>query len=1204
MKPARRGASSTRRASSTGGPARRLAEALEQQAATAEILRVISSSPDDVQPVFDAIVASAARLCEAGFSAVARLDDDGLLHLAAINNMSPAETRAYRSIFPRPAHRGFIMGRAFVDGRAVHVDDVLEDPAYDPHTLQVLQRAAPYRTFLAIPILRNGLPIGVIGCGRREVRPFTAAQIALVQTFADQAVIAIENVRLFTELESRNRELTETLEQQIATGEILGVISSSPTDVQPVFDTIAGNARRLCNADSGAVFTYDGRLINLRSLDNTSSEGGAVLRQIYPMEATLGSVAGRAILTGNAAHVPDVLDDPTFDLDSLRRVGLRSVLCVPILHEGAPVGAIVVHRWTTPRPFTETQIELLKTFAAQAVIAIQNVRLFTEVQARNRELTETLEQQTATGEILRVISSSPTDAQPVFDTIAQSAAHLCEGTVCQVFRFDGELLHFVAGHGHTTEATEAVRRAFSAPPNRGSAAGRSILDGIVAHIPDIDADPDFTLGPVARVVTFRSIVAVPMIREGRPIGAIAVGRSQVGHFSDRQIELLKTFADQAVIAIENVRLFTELDGRNRDLTETLEQQTATGEILRVISSSPTDVEPVFDAIVESAVRLCEAFAGALLRFDGEMLHQGSVHGPGREQILRAWVDFFPYRPGPEVAIGQAVLERRVIHVDDVLSLPANPLRAATQRAGGYRSFLAVPMLRDDTVVGVIACWRAEARGFGDRQISLMQTFADQAVIAIENVRLFKELEARTGQLTHSVSELQALGEVSRAVSSTLDLETVLATIVSRAVELSGSAGGIVYEFDESSQSFHARVAHQIPSAFLEAVRAAPIRLGEGAIGRAGVERAPVEVADVEAAARLVAPQVQRLLIQQGLRSLLAVPLVREDRLLGGLVILRRERGAFSPEVVAMLQTFATQSGLAIHNAGLFREIHRQKQYSEALVETSPVAIVTMDLQGTVAGWNPGAERLFGHTPAEALGRRMEDLVAAPGKREEVRANIRQTLDGEWIRAIGRRARKDGSIVDVEISSMPVVVDGTRMGMIGIYHDITELLLARREAEAANEAKSAFLATMSHEIRTPMNAVIGMSGLLLDTALTDEQREYAEIVRQQRRRAPHRDQRHPRLLQDRGGPARARGRSRSTSASASRPRWTWWRAGPPRRASTSRIVIGDGTPGAVVGDVTRLRQILLNLLSNAVKFTERGEIVLSVTAASRRRPVRS
>ena len=261
------------------------------------------------------------------------------------------------------------------------------------------------------------------------------------------------------------------------------------------------------------------------------------------------------------------------------------------------------------------------------------------------------------------------------------------------------------------------------------------------------------------------------------------------------------------------------------------------------------------------------------------------------------------------------------------------------------------------------------------------------------------------------------------------------------------------------------------------MRAAPIRLGEGAIGRAGVTREPVQVADIQAEWQLVAPQVRAFLDQDGIRSLLAIPLIREERLLGGLVILRRERGAFSPEVVATLQTFATQSVLAIHNAGLFREIQRQKQYADALVETSPVAIVTMDLHGTVVGWNPGAERLFGYTEAEGIGREVVDLVATPETREEVRADLRQALGGERIHAIARRSRKDGTPVDVETSAMPVVVDGAEVGIIAIYHDITELLQARREAEAANEAKSAFLATMSHEIRTPMNGVIGMSALL-------------------------------------------------------------------------------------------------------------------------------
>jgi PAS domain S-box-containing protein len=1163
-----------------------LTETLEQQTATGEILRVISSSPTDTQPVFDTIAARAMHLCGGSACGVLTFDGD-VVHIAALANVTPEGAAALRSAFPmRPSLRSG-SARSILTRALVHIPDNLAEPGYE---IAAQAQAGGFRSVLSLPMLREGKAIGCVTVGRPEPGHFSDRQIALLTTFADQAVIAIENVRLFKELEARNTELTGTLARQTATGEVLRAISRAQTDAQPVFDIIAASALRLCSGGHSGVWLYDGELIHLAALENVHPEGAEAIRRDFPRPPDQRSMTGRAILSRTVVQVPDVLEDPAYALkDQARTVGYRSFVSVPMLKAGEPIGAIGVGR-PTPGPFSESQVELLKTFADQAVIAIENVRLFKELETRNRDLTETLEQQTATGEVLRVISGSPTDVQPVFNAIARNAARLCEAQFCFVYRFDGQLLHFVAHHGVTDEGAETVRRAFPAPPNRGSAAARAVLSRAVAQIPDVHADPDFTLATTATTAGYRSAIAVPMVREGLPIGSIAVARAQAGLLPDRQVELLRTFADQAVIAIENVRLFRELETKNRDLTETLEQQTATSEVLKVISRSAFDLQPVLQTLIENAARLGGADMGAIYRFDGELQRLAAASGMSSE--LRDYVEQHPLPPGRGTAVGRALLEGRPVHIADVLTDQEYTYSAAA--LGEYRTILGVPMLRDGVPIGVFAVTRSEVLPFTDKQIELVTTFADQGAIAIENVRLFSELEVRTRDLTRSVGELQALGEVSQAVSSTLDLDAVLATIVSRAVELSGSLSGIVYEYDEAAQEFHARATHRITAEYLEVLRSAPIRLGEGAMGRAGVIREPVEVADIEHDRQLVAPQVQELVIRQGHRSLLALPLVREERLLGGLVILRSERGAFSPEVVATLRTFAAQSVLAIHNAGLFREIQRQKQYSDALVQTSPVAIVTLNLDGKVTSWNPGAERLFQYPQEEAVGSTMEQLVATPEARDEIRSNIRQTLGGEWVRAIGRRARKDGTRVDVEISSMPVVVEGTQVGMIAIYHDITELLRARREAEAANEAKSAFLAMMSHEIRTPMNAVIGMSGLLLNTQLSEEQREYAEVVRQ-------------------SGDALLTVINDILDFSKIEAGRLELESQPfdlrecvegaldlvATRAAEKGLdlayLMGESTPAGVMGDVTRLRQVLLNLLSNAVKFTERGEVVLSVNA---------
>ena len=425
------------------------------------------------------------------------------------------------------------------------------------------------------------------------------------------------------------------------------------------------------------------------------------------------------------------------------------------------LGTIQLRRTSNHR-FTDRQVVLLKTFADQAVIAIENVRLFKELEVRNRALTETLEQQTATGEILRVISSSPTDVQPVFDTIVGSVVRLCDGLFSALLRYDGERIHQVAQHNFTAEGLEEVRRIYPVPPTRDHGSGRAILERAIVHIPDIEQDPEYRHRDLTRAVGMRSSLYVPMMREGEPIGVIMVARAQPGPFSEAQIGLLGTFADQAVIAIENVRLFKELEVRNRDLTDTLEQQTATGEILRVISSSPTDIQPVFDIIAESAVRLCGAEVGAVTRWDGDLIHVGAIFGSDADGVA-ALRRTFPMRPGPAGGAARVIHERAIVHIPDVLVDSSYRIQEAAV-AAGFRALLGVPMLRDGRAIGAITVGRAEPGTFSDPQVKLLSTFAEQAVIAIENVRLFKELEIRNRDLTDTLEQQTATGEILRGSS--------------------------------------------------------------------------------------------------------------------------------------------------------------------------------------------------------------------------------------------------------------------------------------------------------------------------------------------------------------------------------------------------------------------------------------------------------
>jgi signal transduction histidine kinase len=640
-------------------------------------------------------------------------------------------------------------------------------------------------------------------------------------------------------------------------------------------------------------------------------------------------MVGRVAFEGRVVQILDAKADAEWrgKLADAPGIGdVRTLLGVPMRREGVLIGVMTMWR-TAVRPFTDKELELIQTFADQAVIAIENVRLFTELREKNRALTqahgqvtEALEQQTATSEILGVISSSPTDVQPVFDTIVRNAVRLCGAIHGGVYTFDGEMVHARANEGYTPEQLEQWRSTFPRPVTSGSVVAKAIRTNSVVRVDDLETAADFEVSRETlanlRVRGSRSLLAVPMSRRDQVIGAVALAHGRVGAFSETHVELLQTFADQAVIAIENVRLFNETK-------EALDRQTATSEILRVISQSPTDLEPVFEAIVRSAAQLCEATFSALHRFDGHLL-TFEVHHGMTEQEAEGSRHRFPLPIDRGTAVGRAISDRQTTHIQDIQR--DREYRVSAWQTS-FRTVLAVPLLREGVPVGAIGLWRREVEPFSEKQIKLVETFADQAVIAIENVRLFKELQARTQELTRSVEQLTALREVGHAVSSSLDLETVLNTIVARAVQLAGAHSGTIWEYDAAAKEFVLRITQNVEDPELRANPNARVRRGEGAVGRLAVSQRPVQIPDITHEGAYEG-RLRDSLVGAGTRALLAIPLLHEDQLLGGLVISRRTPGEFQAEVVDLLASFATQSALALQNARLFLEIEDKSRQLE------------------------------------------------------------------------------------------------------------------------------------------------------------------------------------------------------------------------------------------------------------------------------------
>src|SRR5262245_23652664 len=988
-----------------------LAEALEQQTATGEVLRIISTSPTELQPVLDVVVKNAARFCGADDVTIFQCDRN---ELRATAHWGPLPQEIGLRM---PRSRGSVGGRAVVDGKAVHVLDLQAETEEFPEGSTFAKRLG-HRTTLSVPMLREGMAIGTIQLRRAEVRPFNDKQIALLKTFAAQAVIAIENTRLLKELRQRTGDLSEALEQQTATSEVLKVISSSPGELEPVFQTMLENATRICEANFGTLFRFEGDTYRVVASHNAPPPLAASYREGGLRRPTPGTLFERMVRTKQVCRTADYAAE-SVPGNAARLGGARSFVCVPMLKDDALIGALSIYRQEV-RPFTEKQIALLTTFADQAVIAIENTRLL-------NELRESLQQQTATADVLKVISRSAFDLQTVLDTLTESAAHLCEADMAAIARQKGDAYYLVSVYGYPPDVIEYVKT-IPHERGRGSVVGRTVLAAKTVHVTDVLADPEYTNLDMQQKLGLRTVLGAPLLREGNPIGVISLVRNSVRSFTDKQIELVTTFADQAVIAIENVRLFDEVQARTSELSEALEQQTATSEVLRVISSSPGQLEPVFQAMLEKAVRVCEAKFGILVLVEGYNLRRVGIHGASPEFLEEHRLN--PIIPVAQTPVGRVIETKSAMEVADLAAEYGN---TPIVKLAGARTMLVVPMLKENTVIGAVGIYRQEVQPFSDKQITLLTNFAAQAVIAIENTRLLNELRESLAQQTATSEVLQVIS------SSPGELQPVFQAMLTNATRICEAKFGNLFLYEPHAFRHVCAIGEQ--SAFLEWMRRQPtFALSDHPhvpLAKLARTKEVIHIVDLKAERGYIErdPRVLAMVESASIRTMLLVPMLNEDELIGAIVIYRQEVRPFTDKQIELVKNFAAQAVIAIENTRLLNELRESLQQQTATADVLKViSRSTFDLPTVLKTLVESAAQLCEADKAQILRPTGEDAsyysAAYYGHTPEYLEHMRaQTWAPGRGTAVGRAMleRKSVQIPDVLADSEYTAQEAARLG---------------------------------------------------------------------------------------------------------------------------------------------------------------------------------